>query len=222
MLALARRIAADASLAPGEWAIDVGGGYGDHAAQWQALRLRAVVADPSAAMRRVAATRADVVVVGARGERLPFASHSIGLYYAHLSIHYCDAPAALREAMRVIRPGGSIAVGTLGPRHHRASFLSRWFPSIAPNDEARFPAPSGLAEQLVEGGATVHLEQVDIAKRRSAAAWRSAVVGGFVSSLQFVSEAELAAGLAAFDVAFPDPEQLIDYVIRYDWVHATV
>ncbi len=221
MLDLARAIAREADLGEGEWALDIGGGFGGHAATWTELGLRPVVVDPSAAMRRRAGRRHGVAVVGSRGEALPFVAASVGLFYAHLSIHYTDAPRTLDEALRVVRPGGSIAIGTLGPRHHFVSFLARWFPSIAASDAVRFPAPDGIARQLAAAGATqVRIEPVDIAKTRPAAEWRLAVVDGFVSSLQFVSAAEMDEGLAAFDGAHPDPDEAIDYVIRYDWVHA--
>lgn len=222
MLARAAEIARDADLEAGEWALDVGGGYGRHAAQWRSLGIRPVVVDPSAAMRSRASQTPGLTVVGGRGEALPFADRSAGLWYAHLSIHYCDADRAVDEACRVVRRGGSIAIGTLGPRHHRRSFLSQWFPSIAHNDEGRFPDPAHIAGRLATNGATdVRLEQVDVAKTRPAGRWRDAVLAGFVSSLQFIAAAELAAGLEAFDRSHPDPEEPIAYVIRYDWVRAS-
>lgn len=223
MLNRATEIARDADLEVGEWALDVGGGYGTHAAQWRGVGLRPVVVEPSVAMRSRASQLHPVAIVGGRAEELPFADHSVGLWYAHLSIHYCDADRAVDEACRVLRRGGSLAIGTLGPRHHRASFLSQWFPSIAPNDEARFPDPGRVSHRIeVQGGVDVRLEEVDVAKTRSAGHWRDAVLAGFVSSLQFISDSELAAGLDAFDRSHPDPEEPIAYVIRYDWVRATM
>ncbi len=223
MLALARSIGADAALTPGECALDVGGGFGDHAAQWVDLGVRSVVAEPAPAMWRHARARRGVAVVGARAERLPFRTDGVGLYYAHLSIHYTEPTRALDEALRVVRRGGSIAIGTLGPRHHTVSFLARWFPSIADADAGRFPIPDDLVSHLEAAGvAAAGIERVDIAKTRPAGEWRRAVLGGFVSSLQFVPAAEFAAGLAAFDRRHPDPAEPIEYVIRYDWVRAHV
>ena len=214
-------MAAEAKLERGEWTLDVGGGYGEHAAQWVPLGVRPIVVDPSSAMRDHAARRPGLHVIGGIGEQLPLIDGCVGLVYAHLSIHYCDAIPALDESLRVLRPGGSLAIGTLGPRHHQRSFLSRWFPSIAPRDTDRFPNPAGLAAHLVARGATdVRIEEIDFPKMRSAGEWRAAVSARFVSSLQFLPAGELADGLVAFDRAHPDRDERLSYVIRYDWVRA--
>ena len=219
MLDRAREIVHNAGLDPGERAVDVGGGYGDHAAQWVSLGMHSLVIDPSSAMRSHAVCQPGVHVIAGRGEHLPLIDGSVGLIYMHLSIHYCDAAQALDESLRVLRVGGSIAIGTLGRRHHESSFLARWFPSIAHSDAARFPDPVWLAAHLAERGASdVRIEEVDISSVSSAGAWRSAVLAGFVSSLQFVPPAELSDGLAAFGRAFPDRDSPVTSTMRYDWV----
>lgn len=222
MLSMARHLAVAALLDPGEWALDLGGGYGHHAATWLELGLKPIVVDPSSPMRDQARQRKGVAVVGGRAERLPFARATIGFAYAHLSIHYVDWPMALREMIRVLRSGGSLAIGTFGRRHHDTSFLSRWFPSVGPADGERFPEPDVLARTLADLGATnVRIEANDLTKTWPAAQWRAATESRFVSSLQLVPPAELAAGLERFDEAFPNPGDKVSYVMRYDWVRGT-
>ncbi len=48
-------------------------------------------------------------------EHLPLADGTVGLYWSSLTLQWCDLPAALAEARRVLWEGGRLAVATLGP-----------------------------------------------------------------------------------------------------------
>lgn len=48
-------------------------------------------------------------------EHLPLADASLGLYWSSLTLQWCDLAAALAEADRILWPGGTLAVATLGP-----------------------------------------------------------------------------------------------------------
>ncbi|HSG22681.1 MAG TPA: malonyl-ACP O-methyltransferase BioC [Azonexus sp.] len=48
-------------------------------------------------------------------EHLPLADASIDLYWSSLAVQWCELPKALREARRVLRPAGQLAIASLGP-----------------------------------------------------------------------------------------------------------
>ena len=209
-------IAADAAgLEPGDVAIDVGGGRGGHAAVFAARGAMAVVVDRSPVMARHSAA-AGIPTVVADGERLPLGAGVARLVYFHLSIHHGDAVRMIGEAARVTRSGGTVWIWTLDHSHHRASFLTRWFPSVGPIDEQRFPHPDLLAEALAEEGLTAIptiVRRDDVV--RPAVEWEAAVRSGFVSTLQLIDAEELADGLERFRSAHPDPSERIEYSLLF-------
>lgn len=48
-------------------------------------------------------------------EHLPLADASLDLYWSSLAVQWCDLPAVLGEARRCLKPGGRLALATLGP-----------------------------------------------------------------------------------------------------------
>lgn len=209
-------LAADAcGLGPDHVAVDVGGGRGAHAAVFARRCRAAVVVDRSPDMARHARDAGVLAVVG-DGARLPIVAGAAHLVYSHLAIHHGRPEDWLAEARRVVAPGGTVWVWTLAREHLRASMLARWFPSVVPIDEARFPEPATLAAAmaglgLAGIGAIERVEPV----RRTAGSWLAAVRAGFVSTLQLIDPAELEAGLAAFTAAHPDPDAAVDYTLHY-------
>jgi SAM-dependent methyltransferase len=197
-------------LAPQQRLLDVGGGPGAHAGVWAEMGHRPVVLDPGRSMIDTASQRTGVVAVRAMAQHMPLRTNTFQLAYFHLSIHYGDWQAALDEAVRVVAPGGRVWIWTLGPDHHEASMLARWFPSVAELDRVRFPDPNALAAYLGRHGSVEIGREADTVNR-PAGEWRDAVAAGFVSTLQLVSPAELAAGLDAFAQMYPDPSQTIEY-----------
>jgi malonyl-CoA O-methyltransferase len=48
-------------------------------------------------------------------EHLPLADASIDLYWSSLAVQWCELPRAMAEARRVLKPGGQLALASLGP-----------------------------------------------------------------------------------------------------------
>ena len=216
----ARRAAVGAGVQSGDLAVDVGGGRGAHAEVWRELGARALVVDPARGMIDHAAERSGVVAIRAQSQHLPLRNETAQLVYFHLSLHYGDWRRALDEAHRVLAPSGQCWIWTMGEKHHRKSFLARWFPSVGDIDAARFPDPDVVEGhlrdrwQLVESGKDVEPKTVPAGR------WRAAAEAGFVSTLQLISEEELRAGLEQYDKAYPDPEEPVEYVLTFDWIRA--
>jgi len=211
-----------AGLGPGTLALDVGGGRGSHAAVFAGRGALVLVVDRSQSMAVAADATSGVTAVIGDACSLPVADAVCDLVYFHLSIHYGDWREAMAEACRVCKPGGRIWIWTFRPEHHRASFIARWFPSVPSIDEARFPEPGGIVG-LLGGLGCVEIEIGDAPERveRTAADWRRAVEGGFVSTLQMLPAGEVERGLLRFGRAHPDPGEVISYDLLFCSVSAT-
>jgi ubiquinone/menaquinone biosynthesis C-methylase UbiE len=216
----AEAAAAAAGLGPGAVAVDVGGGRGDHAAVLAEGGALAVVVDRSPAMARACRQRGPKAVVG-DGRCLPLAGEVADLVYFHLSLHYGGWEEMLAEAARVLRPGGLVVVWTFSREHFRRSLLARWFPSIVPIDEARFPDPDLICARLWVLGLqeVTQVAETETVTRR-AEDWAAAVRAGFVSTLHLLDGRELETGLRRFEEEHPDPDEVLRYRLWYRGVWA--
>jgi SAM-dependent methyltransferase len=106
-------------------------------------------------------------------EALPFADSSFDAVTAVNSIFYAaDMEAAIRELVRVVRPGGRVVVTAWGPPE-RCEFLAAVMPGIAPllpapppGAQAPHPGalsePGALAAVLTQAGLRV-VEEAEVA-----------------------------------------------------------
>ncbi len=98
--------------------VDVGCGTAVFAARLQtAIKGKVLAADLSPRMAKMAADRGLGTVI-ADLNRLPFASGTVDCLIANWVLHYLENVAAgIREAARVLRPGGLLVAATLSERN---------------------------------------------------------------------------------------------------------
>jgi ubiquinone/menaquinone biosynthesis C-methylase UbiE len=203
---------------PGDLVVDVGGGRGRQASRLaEASGATVVVIDPSRPMVQASRRRGCPAAVG-RGEQLPLDDATAVLTYFHLSIHHGDWRAMLGEAWRITRPGGVVFVWTMDPAYHRSSFLARWFPRVGVIDAERFPAVSDLSAALESLGGIPVLHSASVEVGRVAHEWIAAVRAGYVSTLHLLDATEIEAGLARFEAAHPDPDEVVRYRLEFTGV----
>jgi len=95
--------------------LDAGCGTGHAQAALQARYpdAQAIALDLSPAM--LGQVGAPCCRLGGDLEHLPLADASLDLYWSSLAVQWCDLAAALGEARRTLRPGGWLALASLGP-----------------------------------------------------------------------------------------------------------
>ena len=93
-------------------------------------------------------------------EHLPLAAASLDLYWSSLAVQWCDLPAALREARRLVRPGGALALASLGPETFGE--LRQAFADV---DEYRHTLAFHSAEEVRIMASEAGLAAIDVQRR---------------------------------------------------------
>lgn len=111
---------------PASRVVDLAAGTGILTAQLVAAGLEVVAVEPVAAMRaELTRSLPDVEVIDAVAEDLPFEDHSVDAVTVAQGFHWFDAPSALAEIARVLRPGGILLL-TWNVRDESVPWMRRW------------------------------------------------------------------------------------------------
>jgi ubiquinone/menaquinone biosynthesis C-methylase UbiE len=190
-----------AGLAAATRLLDVGCGTGRLAnAAADRFGLRAWGVDRSEAMVEQARAQAGrrVAFRTARADALPFRDGWFDAVTLRLVVHTLGAarPDALREAARVLAPGGRIFIWTFAPEHFSGYYLAPYLPSLPELDLARFPDPGLLEDELRAAGfgeveQRVLVQEGSIGRAEAAARVRA----GYISTVHLLPEAEVAAAV---------------------------
>ena len=104
-------LARELPVGPGRRVLDLAAGTGKLTRLLVSLGADVVAVEPLAAMRsQLAAALATVEAVDGSAEAVPLADASVDAVTVAQAFHWFDAPAALDELARVLRPGGGLAL----------------------------------------------------------------------------------------------------------------
>jgi ubiquinone/menaquinone biosynthesis C-methylase UbiE len=191
----------------GRRVLDVGCGTGAFAA---ALAERAAAkvwgVEPSGEMRSVARSRLprNIGLRAGTAESLPFREAWFDAVVYSLVVHLVDRDRAFAEARRVLRPGGSIVVGTFAHEHFETYWAARFFPSIGEIDRKRFPSQEQLENEVAHAGFTdvvgERLSSLHTITREHAL---DRIRGRHISTFDLLEEAELRAGTRKAEQELP-------------------
>lgn len=135
--------------------LEVGCGTGRWLADLASERIQRWGLDPSSGMLREARKRnGDLRLVKGRAERAPLADAAFDLVFCINAIHHFDDPRAfVREAHRLLRAGGALAVLGSNP-HGRQSdwYVYAFFEGTYETDLRRFPTWETLGRWMAASG----------------------------------------------------------------------
>lgn len=101
----------EVGIGPGTKVLDLAAGTGKLTRRLVELQADVLAVEPVQAMRnQLAAVLPDVEVVDGAAEAIPVPDGSVDVVAVAQAFHWFDAPAALREIARVLRPGGRLAL----------------------------------------------------------------------------------------------------------------
>ena len=179
-LPLTRALIEQARIAPGQSVLDVAGGSGEPSLTIaQAVGPSGFVMCTDAIAEMVAVAEREAFERGLKNmqfrqctaDSLPFADESFDVAVSRLGVMFFPDPvAAVREMLRVIKPGGRVALAVWGKSELNpysyvvTNVVSRYVPAapVAPDapDAFRFAEPGKLAGVLKDAGAIDVTERV--------------------------------------------------------------
>jgi SAM-dependent methyltransferase len=135
--------------------LEVGCGTGRWLTELHLVVRRIVGLDFSLGMLHQAQARqAALPLVGGDASHLPFPAASFDFVFAVNAVHhFVDKPAFIREAHRLLRPGGALAIVNSDPHIGRDRwYLYDYFDGIRAADLQRFPSSGTLLDSMLAAG----------------------------------------------------------------------
>lgn len=179
--------------------------------------------DLSRGMLRQAAQREPPLDL-ARGQagKLPFASGAFDLVFCVNAIHHFDQQQGfVREARRLLGPGGALAVCGFDPRQHRSKwYIYDYFEGTLETDLKRFPSWGTVLDWMAEAGFSQvewrEVEHIQDPKQGYAVLDDPFLQKDAASQLSLLSETAYAAGLDQIraDLAAADRANALSFPVE--------
>ncbi|MFN2472009.1 MAG: class I SAM-dependent methyltransferase [Gaiellaceae bacterium] len=209
-------LATQADVGPDARVLEVGCGTGNHISALRAATgCEAWGVEPSSEMR-ARVRDPGLAVVGGAAEELPFGDGVFDLAFSVDVVHHlADLDAALGEAHRVLRPGGSLCLATDDEETIRSRLHSRYFPETVAVELARYPSGETVRDALAAAGFG------SVREMRTAVAYTvsdsRAYRDGAFSSLLLIDDEAHAAGLERLerDLAAGPLEAVASHVLLW-------
>jgi ubiquinone/menaquinone biosynthesis C-methylase UbiE len=151
----------------------------------------------------------DIAWVQGDSAVLPFASTSFDFISCQYAFHHFrDQAGMLREAFRVLRPGGRFALYNMCPQESEDWLYYAYFPEAETRDFTDFWPPDGIVSEMTATGFTgVEVEPRHVHRERDLAELLSAVrFRERNSQLLSLSDAAYKAGLRRIKRDLDDPQ----------------
>ncbi len=163
--------------------------------------------EPEPEMIEVARTKvpAGVGLKIGRAEDLPFKDGWFERVTMTLVLQLVDRPRALAEIVRVLQPGGRLALATFDYAHFERYFLGSYFPSFEARDKERFPSAARIEEELGAAGfADIRLTRLIQHETVDRETVLERIRGKHISTFQLISDDEYCAGLERAEHELPE------------------
>jgi len=154
------------------------------------------------------------VVQWVRGDavRLPFRDARFDRAMMSLVLHQIpDREAAVREACRVLVPGGFLLIRSATPESVNDWLMCRYFPTVKEIESRRMPALPYMRQILFEAGLQdVHTETVNRNRRFDLDELISFLKGQFALRYPSLAEDEIEAGISKLKAELEGQTEIVD------------
>lgn len=152
---------------------------------------------------------------GGRAEDLPFKNGWFERVTMILVLQLVDRPKAYAEILRVLQPGGRLALATFDYAHFERYFLGGYFPSFEALDKERFPSAAELEDELRTAGFTdVRLRRLTQRESVDRETVLERIRGKHISTFQLISDDEYRSGLERAERELPDVlENVLEWIV---------